>query len=326
MNEQTSAAEATDERYKVFHASGRWQGQPLRVEESEAAPHFEPLLEGLAAPEVLIFGVPNDGMMAGQPTNVFLVGDVSGGGPLTLVDAGAPDSVQRLFDAFAHSGIDPARITRIVLTHCHPDHLGGAAAVQAVNGADVWAHPLERGHIERWGEGVRIDHWHDDESPIRCEGFDLLPIFTPGHSPGHFCLLVSTNGALLAGDMISGFGSVGIFPPEGSMADYIDSLRHMLEVDERTPYRVIGPGHGPVVPAAREKIAEYIVHRLAREDEVVVALQPGPASVQELLPAIYPEVQAHLSWAASCTLQAHIDKLVIDGRVVAVGDERYALV
>jgi glyoxylase-like metal-dependent hydrolase (beta-lactamase superfamily II) len=320
-----TAEEPSDERYQVFHTKGRWQGQPLRVEETGEAPRFEPLPVELGAPDVLIFGVPNDGMMQGQPTNVFLLGDVNGDGPLTLIDAGMPDSVDKLFDAFTHSSIDPARITRIVLTHCHPDHVGGAAAVQAASGAEVWAHPLERGHIERWGEGLRVDHWFDGSAPIACEGYALEPIFTPGHSPGHLCYAVSSNHALLAGDMISGFGSVGIFPPEGSMADYIASLRRMLAVNDANPFSIIGPGHGPPVLEAREKIAEYIVHRLAREDEVVLALGHGPATLKDLLPVIYPDVLPHLSWAAMCTLQAHVDKLVADGRVTPLAGEQFAL-
>lgn len=320
-----TAAQPSTERYRVFHQTGRWQGLPLRVEETDAAPRFEPLLPGAAPPEVLVFGVPNDGMMAGQPTNVFLLGDIDGGGPLTLVDAGAPDSTPRLFDAFGHSGIDPTRITRIVLSHCHPDHVGGAAAVQAASGAEVWAHPLERGHIERWGAGLRVDHWIDGNEPVVCEGYALEPIFTPGHSPGHLCYVVSTNRVLLAGDMISGFGSVGIFPPEGSMADYIASLQRMLAAHDERPFSIIGPGHGPAVLEPRAKIAEYIVHRLAREDEVVGALSHGPATIAELLPHIYPDVQPHLSWAARSTLQAHIEKLIADGRVVALEGERFAL-
>jgi glyoxylase-like metal-dependent hydrolase (beta-lactamase superfamily II) len=323
--DSTTSDAASGERYKVFHAKGRWQGQPVRVEESDAPPTFEPLLAELGPPDVLIFGVPNDGMMQGQPTNVFLIGAVASDGPLTLIDTGMPDSTQRLFDAFENSGIDPTRITRIVLTHCHPDHVGVAAAAQAIGNAEVWVHPLERGHIERWGEGLRVDHWIDGSEPIACEGFALEPIFTPGHSPGHLCYAVSTNRALIAGDMISGFGSVGIFPPEGSMADYIASLHRMLEVNDRNPFSIIGPGHGPPVLDARAKIAEYIVHRLAREDEVVESLRTGPASLDDLLPVIYPEVQPHLSWAAMCTLQAHMDKLVEDGRVVAIVGARFQL-
>lgn len=314
-----------DERYKVFHKGGRWEGLPLRVEDTGAPPRFEPLLPGLGGPAVHIFGVPNEGMMSGQPTNVFLIGELEGNGPLTLVDAGAPDTVQHLLDAFRESGVDPARIDRIVLTHCHPDHVGGAATVQAISNAEIWVHPLEQAHLNRWGGDLRIDHWIDGSEAIPGPGYALEPIFTPGHSPGHLCYFVSGNNALLAGDMISGFGSVGVFAPEGDMAAYIASLRRMLEVEERTPFSVIGPGHGPAIAEARAKIEEYIVHRLAREEEVAAALQNGPATLDDLLPVIYPEVQRHLSWAAVHTMQAHLIKLINDGRVVQVDAERYAL-
>jgi len=84
-------------------------------------------------------------------------------------------------------------------------------------------------------------------------------------------------------------------------------------------------GHANNYVEHPELIAEYIVHRLAREDEVVLALGHGPTTLKELLPTIYPDVQPHLSWAAMCTLQAQVDKLVVDGRVVAVEGGSWAV-
>src|SRR5215208_1149925 len=93
----TLAARTTDaERFKTFHNKGRWQGLPLRVEDSDKLPAFEQVVPPDAngdAPDVLMFGVPNYGMMAGQPTNVFLLGYVADeDAKLTLVDAGATDA------------------------------------------------------------------------------------------------------------------------------------------------------------------------------------------------------------------------------------------
>jgi glyoxylase-like metal-dependent hydrolase (beta-lactamase superfamily II) len=185
---------------------------------------------------------------------------------------------------------------------------------------------LEKPPIERFAPTLEVDHWIEDGVPIKCEGFSLEPIFTPGHAPGHVALVVSTSRNLLAGDMISGFGSVGIFPPDGSVAAYIESLRRLLAVHDAEPFSAILPGHGPVIPNVREKIVGYIEHRLAREEEIAADLgAAGPSTVDELLPMVYPDVLPHLTFAAKSTLTMHLRKLVEDGRVTVDDEERYRL-
>jgi hydroxyacylglutathione hydrolase len=263
-----------------------------------------------------LLAVPNEGMMSGQPTNCYLLGSVPGDGPLTLVDTGRPEGSEIFERAFEDAEIDPRRVTRIVLTHCHPDHVGGAAALRALTGATVHAPPLEREQIEHFAPNLEVDVWLDHEQPVVCEGYELRPIFTPGHSPGHIAFVDSRSNMLLAGDMISGFGSVGIFPPNGSVRIYIESLRKLLAEDERSSFKAILPGHGPLVPDARAKILEYITHREQREAEIVAALTDyGPQTLDELFPRIYPEILPHLEFAGRGTLTMHMQKLIEEERV-----------
>jgi glyoxylase-like metal-dependent hydrolase (beta-lactamase superfamily II) len=330
---QTDQHEPTDqqsppdsERYRVFHQQGRWAGLPLRVEETGEPPRFERVGGADDGPDVLMLGLPNEGMMAGQPTNVVLLGYLDDEAlKLTLVDTGARESWEYLLTALDTTGVPPERIGQIVLTHCHPDHIGNAAALKEATGAPVFAHLRERQQIERFGNGVEIDHWMAENEPIACDGFRVETIFTPGHSPGHYCVLEPESGVLVAGDMLSGFGSVGIFPPHGSMRAYIDSLRRLLAVDERQPFSLACPGHGPVIANPRAKIEEYIEHRLQREEEVFAVVRDGHATIDAMLPVIYPDVQPHLSFAARSTLQAHLDKLAEDGRIRQTASTRYTV-
>lgn len=325
--EQSETAQRSPEKYKVFHNKGRWQGLPLRVEDNGDAPRFEPLIDNADQPAILAFGVPNHGMMAGQPTNVYLLGYVvDAARSLTLVDTGDTSSQDVLLAALAETGIDLRRISQIILTHCHPDHVGNAQALKQATGATVYAHPLERQQIERFGNALEVDVWVKPGQAIACDGFTVETIFTPGHSPGHYCVVEPSSGILLAGDMISGFGSVGIFPPHGSMRQYIESLRRLLAADEARPFSLVGPGHGPPIDDARAKIEEYITHRLAREEEVFDAVASGAASVDDILPIAYPDVQPHLSFAARSTLQAHLDKLIEDGRIKQTTESHYRAV
>jgi glyoxylase-like metal-dependent hydrolase (beta-lactamase superfamily II) len=319
-------SEPTTEKYRVFHQKGRWNGLPLRVEDTGDTPHFEPLVFGTDGPDVLLYGVPNEGMMSGQPTNIVLVGDVADESRrLALIDAGTVESYNALLAAFDGTGIPLARVGQIVLTHTHPDHIGNAAAIQAATGATVYAHPRERQQIDRWGGGIEINVWLGEDEPVPCDGFEFETIFTPGHSPGHYCVVEPASRVLIAGDMLSGFGSVGIFPPWGSMREYIDSLQRLLASDDVAPFSAAVPGHGPVIADARAKIEEYIEHRLQRQEEVFDAVQAGADTLDAMLPIVYPDVELHLSYAARSTLLANLEKLEEDGRITRIDDTRYTV-
>ncbi|MFL5782029.1 MAG: MBL fold metallo-hydrolase, partial [Thermoleophilaceae bacterium] len=151
------------------------------------------------------------------------------------------------------------------------------------------------------------------------EAGPLRAIATPGHAPDHVCLL--RGRVLFSGDTVLGEGSVFVGGSDGSMADYLDSLQRLSELDLAT----ICPGHGPFVwdPAAR--IEELRSHRLDRERRVLAALDGGARSLDEVLDEAWSDTDlgAHpmLRWAARLTLEAHLDKLRAEGRVPpGVGD------
>jgi len=89
IQDESETTQHSTNKYKVFHNKGRWLGLPLRVEDTGAAPRFEPLFDADQQPATLAFGVPNHGMMAGQPTNVYMLGYVADDArSLALVDTG----------------------------------------------------------------------------------------------------------------------------------------------------------------------------------------------------------------------------------------------
>lgn len=247
--------------------------------------------------------------------NVYLV---VGGARGVLVDAGYGDaeSVSARLDYI--KAVQP-RLEYVVLTHTHPDHMGGAAMLRERTGAKIVVHAAEAGR-----GGIAVDRVVEDGDTLPLNGARLEVVHTPGHSPGHICLYLRPERILFSGDQVVGTGTTAMRPPEGDMATYIESLKRLLSYD----IAMICPGHGPPVKEARRKIEELIQHRLEREGQVMAGLSQGKATIRELVDDIYPELDSRLVPAAEGQVLAHLIKLEREGKVSPLGsgeDIRYAL-
>ena len=118
---------------------------------------------------------------------------------------------------------------------------------------------------------------------------------------------------LFTGDHIMQGSTVVIWPPDGNMRAYLESLRRLLELD----MRVLAPGHGYLIHSPHAEVERLIQHRLRREDKVRQAvLSAGGATLQMLLPLAYDDVPKALHEMAALSLRAHLDKLVEDGEIL----------
>ena len=118
---------------------------------------------------------------------------------------------------------------------------------------------------------------------------------------------------LFTGDHIMQGSTVVIWPPDGNMRAYLESLRRLLELD----IRVLAPGHGYLIESPYAEMERLIRHRLRREEKVRQAVQDagGDSTIETLLPSVYDDVPTALYEMAARSLRAHLDKLVEDGEV-----------
>ncbi len=226
-------------------------------------------------PEIARIVAPNPGPMTLEGTNTYVVLR----DPAFVIDPG-PDDPGHI-EAVADEAERRGGIGGVLLTHSHADHSAGAARLVA---------PVT------WGDGG------SDPGP-----FTVVP--TPGHAKDHVCFMLDR--ACFSGDLILGEGSSYVPPDGGSLAAYMDSLRRVQarEID------LICPGHGPFVTDPAAKIAEYLAHRLEREQKLVAALDAGERSRANLLDAAWDDVPAELRGAAALVMQAHLEKLDSEGRL-----------
>lgn len=244
----------------------------------------------------------SSGFQRGQyGPNVYLV---VGQGKAALIDTGYAEDVERRLEQMK----DHFYLSYIVITHCHVDHVGGVARFQEALGGEVVVHRAERDSPLL---PDRVDGWLEDGAVLDLGGGQLQVLHTPGHSPGHICLYLPQEKALFSGDHVLGMGTTAISPPRGDMAQYLQSLRRLLEY----PVECLYPGHGPVVTQPRRKVEELIEHRLARENQILKLLSQGRGRVEELFQDIYSELEPRLEVWARGQILAHLIKLEAEGRV-----------
>jgi glyoxylase-like metal-dependent hydrolase (beta-lactamase superfamily II) len=262
---------------------------------------------------IVLHPMPTRALPPATHTNAYLVGD----GEMALVDPGSGDpadldTLAALIDSLAKDG---RRLTRILLTHAHPDHIGGVEAMRARYGVPVLGH-------EAIGGEVRLDATLADGDTVALapgsDGRDwtLRVVHTPGHARGHLCFFHERTGALLSGDHVVGTGTVVIDPPEGDMTDYVASLEKLLAL----PVRSIFPAHGSPAGAAQRRLRALIAHRRERRTRVLEALAAEPRTLAELLPIAYPDVREELWRWAERSLLAHLLELEREGRAVRDGE------
>ena len=259
----------------------------------------------------------NPGPFTFTGTGTYIVGR----GEVAVIDPGPelPDHLAAILRA-----VEGERVTAIAITHHHADHSPLAAPLRDVTGApihgcavagqesdDTGEVPMEAGHDHAFRPDVSLC----GGGAIAGPGWTLEAIPTPGHTSNHLCFALPQENACFTGDHIMGWSTTVITPPDGDMTDYLASLRAIRDRD----FTTLWPTHGPPIRQVAPFIDAYRAHRQARLDQILTALAAGPATIADLVPRLYADVDPRLWPAAARSMQAGVIHLERLGKISGEG-------
>jgi hydroxyacylglutathione hydrolase len=272
---------------------------------ADPALDFEPV-HGVAepvAPGVRRLIARNGGPLTFRGTNCYLLGEDD----ITVVDPG-PDDAAHIDELMVVAG---APIRRIVVTHDHSDHSGGAGRLAERTGAEVVGAAPHTGR-----SSYRPDRLLIDGEAVETAAGLLQVIATPGHTAGHLSFDLVGSGLLFSGDHVMAWSTSVVVPPDGRMADYMASLDRLAAVGPRTYL----PGHGGPVVDGPARVEELKRHRLTREAAILRALDGKERTLREIVAAVYIGLDPALVDAAAASVKAQTDWLEERGLVKRIGD------
>ncbi|KAF2869179.1 beta-lactamase-like protein [Massariosphaeria phaeospora] len=209
-----------------------------------------PTVERLSSRVIRVLG-GNPGKFTLQGTNTYIVGH---GPQRLLIDTGegAPGWLASLKSVLA---TEQATITTALLTHWHPDHIGGVPDLLSLN-------PDTK--VYKNSPSVPTQLPIGPDQTFSTAGATLRAFFCPGHTTDHMAFVLEEEDAMFTADNVLGQGTA-VFEDLGA---YMQSLEGMAVQFKGRAY----PGHGPVIEDGLGRITEYIKHRRQREIQVLEVL------------------------------------------------------
>jgi endoribonuclease LACTB2 len=234
-------------------------------------------------------------------TNCFLIGD-----EFKIIIDPSPkneEEYKKLNYSLSKIGFD-----KIFLTHHHPDHVEFSSDLARFHrvplGMSQDTHDrLEKIHGTEWFREIEIHIQQNGDVLTTSLGSDVTIYATPGHDEGQFSIAPKSLNWCIVGDLIQTIGTVAIGGDEGNMSKYFKSLEFIIDLAPE----VVFPSHG-IGLGGTHKIQETLKHRQYRESQIKELLMKG-RNREEILKAIYPELEESLHIYALCTIDSHIIKI-----------------
>jgi glyoxylase-like metal-dependent hydrolase (beta-lactamase superfamily II) len=251
----------------------------------------------------------NPSVFTFKGTNTYILGKAE----LAIVDPGPDDPAH--FNAVM-AGVAGRKVSHILITHTHRDHVDGLERMAEATGATVCGYgrtSTTPGETKTSPSGTEFvdqsfvpDRALQDSETVAGADWAVEALHTPGHAPDHLCFAMADQGILFSGDHVMGWNTSVVAPPEGNMADYLASLERLVARHDRVYF----PGHGGRVENPVRFAKAFLIHRRNREAAILASVRAGNETIADVVAHIYKDIDPRLVRAASMSVLAHIEHLV----------------
>ena len=187
-------------------------------------------------------------------------------GELILIDTGAGWSFDKIINNINKLGFDCDNLKKILLTHCHIDHIGGVPEIKKRFGSKIYIHKLDAPPLESGDPVLTAANWYQTTFPptqvdvkfnspeeiLRIGEERIVCLHTPGHTPGSICIYLDRDGKRvlfaqdLHGPLLEEFGS--------NLGDWDRSTKKLLDLNAD----ILCEGHFGIYKTKKE-VKDYIL-------------------------------------------------------------------
>jgi glyoxylase-like metal-dependent hydrolase (beta-lactamase superfamily II)/8-oxo-dGTP pyrophosphatase MutT (NUDIX family) len=235
-------------------------------------------------------------------TNCFLINNQ------ILIDPSPRDlsELQKL-----KKSLEKEKISFIFLTHHHPDHYEFCVDLAQERGLPIYlSNKTYKYFSPDYFKKVKVKLVNDNDIIGDYFGSPIRVMDVSGHADGQMALYPENKAWFIVGDLIQGVGTVVIGGEGSSMAEYLVSLKKVIELNPQ----VIFPSHG-IATGGTNRLQETLKHRLEREAQVLKLFKENK-SLNEMLKSIYPELPENLKSFALQNIESHITHLRETGKIL----------
>jgi len=273
---------------------------------------------------------PNASPMTFKGTQTYIIGE---GDELAIINPGPniPAHLQAIERALRGK-----KLTAILITHSHIDHSPLAKEISDKHNVPIYAFggtgegksEIMRKYTEKFeiggGEGVdtlfKPDVLISTGDHISCSSWSVEAIHTPGHMSNHLCFSLNQGECLFSGDLVMGWATTLISPPDGDIGQYKASLNSLLKRKENLYY----PGHGAPLKNAKKMVLAQLNHRNEREVDILNSISRKGSKINKIVDSVYHDLSDNLKIAASRNVLAHLIHLLEKG-LVLIDDDNMSL-
>lgn len=264
----------------------------------------------------------NPGPLTFRGTGTYVVGRQN----VAVIDPG-PDDPAHIEALLSELGGE--KITHILVTHTHRDHSAGVALLQQHCGAPSYSLGTHTSLQRPSALPAELDAAGDtdftpdivltDNQILRGDDWELQCLHTPGHASNHAAFAEAAKNRVFVGDLVMGWSTPVLLPPDGHLSDYLTSLERLQTRKDQ----IYWPTHGGPVRNPQALVEYLIQHRQQRTEAVMTAVESGHVTLPGMVEHGYPGLDDSLKPAAMRSALASVIYLMEQGKLT--GDLAHGL-